>query len=183
MNNFANESKAWQWQRALISTSITWIGSVEHYGTLSADTSWISMWSQRRFSTYSVRQPHTQSFLVNVKHVELTAANQTIEPYKLGKKSSKWDQHQALPLMDLHLSWWIDYIYLGAERWVNEVESPQVFLKPKNKGKPGFRNIINTSNQLLITQIVNSSGALGFEKIIALTKTINPLERELKCIF
>lgn len=42
---------------------------------------------------------------------------------------------------------------------------------------------LSTSNQLLTTQIVNSSGALGFERIIALTKTINPLERELKRIF
>lgn len=78
-----------------------------------------------------------QSFLVNVEHVELTAVNQTIGPYKLGKKSSKRDEYLVLPLMDLHLSWWTDYIYLGAERRVNEVESPQVFLKPENtEGKP-----------------------------------------------
>ncbi len=45
-----------------------------------------------------------QSFLVNVEHVELTAVNQTIGPYKLGKKSSKRDEYLVLPLMDLHLS-------------------------------------------------------------------------------
>lgn len=33
-------------------------------------------------------QAHTQYFLVNAKHVELTTVNQTIGPYKLGKKSS-----------------------------------------------------------------------------------------------
>lgn len=113
--------------------------------------------SETLFNIFSSTDSYSLSFLVNVEHVELTAVNQTIGPYKLGKKSSKRDEYLRLPLTDLHLSWWTDY--LGAERRVNEVESPQVFLKPEiTEGKPCEKWFLKHCHQHIqpITYYTNS---------------------------